>query len=96
MRKVNTLVSRRKGDYGHNISSSLIDFEICGVNYLNILLRALLLSCAATQLLSCNVAETHDADGLQQYFGSAADASCNLFTKKLQGDKLCPSYGESQ
>lgn len=57
--------------------------------------------------LPCSVAESHGADRLalvkpqerdrlQHYLGSAADASCNLLTKKLQGDRLCPSYGESQ
>ena len=68
-----------------------------GDDYSNTVLRALLLSWGTAQVWTCSVSsETHGAHALQRYLGSPAAASCHLFTKKLQGHKLCPSYGESQ
>lgn len=77
-----------------------------GVVHPYALLRALPLIGGTAQVLCCSVGEPHGRDGLapvqyqegdQQYLGPVGDdASCSLFTKKLQGDNLCPSYGESQ
>lgn len=71
------------------------------------LVSALLLSHGAAWLLSASATEHHstesavlgqhqERDAAQKTLGKTLKASDDLFTKKLQDDTLCPTYGESQ